>query len=145
MLIPSKVFLKFFCLSCSLHLLPVQIEETPLLGHRLSHEGQRPSQMPTHVPASGYSFCTNVLLPTTGGLSCEPLKLSQLKQCSVCTWSLLLPAVRTVCKESWLTRQVRHVKNFVLDTLPQKQLLEVSERCHTMNCSLLAVLIREGA
>lgn len=56
-----------------------------------------------------------------------------------------LAAVCTVSKESWRTRQVGYVKNFGLNASSQKQLPEVSDWCHMMNCSLLAALVMEGA
>lgn len=65
--------------------------------------------------------------------------------CLVCTWSLPLAAVCAVSKESWLTRQVRYVKNFGLNASSQNQLPEVSDWCHMMNCSVLAALTMEGA
>lgn len=76
--IPSRDFLKFLSLSPTFFLCK---EMKFLCWHMGLSAKARDPQMPTHVPTTGYLFSTNILLPTTGGLSCELLKLSPLKQC----------------------------------------------------------------
>lgn len=50
------------------------------LTHTSQLKGRDPL-MPVHISTTGYLFSINILLPTTGRLSCELLKLPQFKQC----------------------------------------------------------------